>query len=435
MKIYTSTLTLFALALTLALTVALIAPVPPAYALTFTVNALDDLNDGACNAAHCSLREAILAANSAPSNDSIVFSVSGTILLGAALPGIPQDSALIIDGADNITIDGGSRVRVLSNSGDLTLRSLIVTNGAVVDDFGGGVLNEGTLTIENSTFSNNTASAVNAAAGGGAIYNSGSLTINAGYFNANKAVNTGNGTAEGGAIYSAGEFTEVSIHAGATFKNNQAAHHGGAIFNALGYMTVKDSLFDGNHSTQGGGGGIYDRNGAGVTLIHTTLEGNSAEFGGGMFSSAYRTDIRHSTFRNNSARSTDGGGVYTHSSGVLNISNSVLAHNAAKNGGGVFALGIANLTNTTLFGNSATVSGGGVHARSELNIQNTTITDSASGGDCTLGNGGRMREISSNNLIAGTGSDACGLMHGVDGNLIGLEPGSATFSSSPAHLP
>lgn len=406
MKIYTSTLTLFALALILALTVALIAPVPPAYALTFTVNALDDLNDGACNAAHCSLREAILAANSAPSNDSIVFSVSGTILLGAALPSIPQDSALIIDGAGKITIDGGSRVRVLSNSGDLTLRSLIVTNGAVVDDFGGG-----------------------------AIYNSGSLTINAGYFNSNKAVNTGNGTAEGGAIYSAGEFTEVSIHAGATFKNNQAAHHGGAIFNALGYMTVKDSLFDGNHSTQGGGGGIYDRNGAGVTLIHTTLEGNSAEFGGGMFSSAYRTDIRHSTFRNNSARSTDGGGVYTHSSSVLNISNSVLAHNAAKNGGGVFALGIANLTNTTLFGNSATVSGGGVHARSELNIQNTTITDSASGGDCTLGNGGRMREISSNNLIAGTGSDACGLMHGVDGNLIGLEPGSATFSSSPAHLP
>ena len=37
---------------------ALTVRVAPAHAATFTVNTADDVNDGACNASHCSLREA-----------------------------------------------------------------------------------------------------------------------------------------------------------------------------------------------------------------------------------------------------------------------------------------------------------------------------------------------------------------------------------------
>ena len=67
-----------------------------ANAATFVVNTTDDTSDGACDAAHCSLREAITAANAAPGQDVIEFSgiVSPyatspvTIALTAVLPTI-----------------------------------------------------------------------------------------------------------------------------------------------------------------------------------------------------------------------------------------------------------------------------------------------------------------------------------------------------------
>ena len=50
---------------------------PALAATTFTVNTIDDLDLGACTAAHCSLREAINAANASAGADSIVFNIAG----------------------------------------------------------------------------------------------------------------------------------------------------------------------------------------------------------------------------------------------------------------------------------------------------------------------------------------------------------------------
>src|SRR5438309_2935331 len=47
---------------------------PKALAATFTVNTADDHNDGVCNAADCTLREAINAANAC---DTISFNIPG----------------------------------------------------------------------------------------------------------------------------------------------------------------------------------------------------------------------------------------------------------------------------------------------------------------------------------------------------------------------
>jgi CSLREA domain-containing protein len=63
----------------------------PAYAATFTVTAADDANDGTCDAAHCSLREAISAANAASGKDLVTFAVGSgaiSIALTSALPEI-----------------------------------------------------------------------------------------------------------------------------------------------------------------------------------------------------------------------------------------------------------------------------------------------------------------------------------------------------------
>ena len=67
---------------------------------TFTVNTVDDADDGTCDVDHCSLREAITAANHAVDGGIIQFNIAGagphTIQPTTALPAI----------VDGITLDG-----------------------------------------------------------------------------------------------------------------------------------------------------------------------------------------------------------------------------------------------------------------------------------------------------------------------------------------
>jgi CSLREA domain-containing protein len=96
-------------------------PPLPAYAATFTVTSSDDANDGACDVAHCSLREAILAANAAAGKDLITFAVGSgaiTITPGTALPDIT--GAVTLDattqpgyaGAPLVELDGASALGI-----------------------------------------------------------------------------------------------------------------------------------------------------------------------------------------------------------------------------------------------------------------------------------------------------------------------------------
>jgi CSLREA domain-containing protein len=73
----------------------------PAYAATYTVNTTDDLDDGACTAEHCSLREAINEANANPGPDTILFGFPGA---GPHLLSIAGNLPVLVD--DETTIDG-----------------------------------------------------------------------------------------------------------------------------------------------------------------------------------------------------------------------------------------------------------------------------------------------------------------------------------------
>jgi CSLREA domain-containing protein len=73
---------------------------PTAHAAAFIVNVADDHNDGTCNGADCTLREAINAVNAGSGGDTISFNIAGggirTINLTSALPDITK----------TVTIDG-----------------------------------------------------------------------------------------------------------------------------------------------------------------------------------------------------------------------------------------------------------------------------------------------------------------------------------------
>jgi len=123
--------------ITRALVYACMIPVP-AEASTFEVNAADDLDDGSCDDSHCSLREAINAANANPGADSITFNIPGpgphVIMLTDLLT--ISDNQTYIDGSSQpgysgspiIVLDGGGTVcglRIASNNNTVAGLSFI----------------------------------------------------------------------------------------------------------------------------------------------------------------------------------------------------------------------------------------------------------------------------------------------------------------------
>ena len=77
-----------------------LAPPSPVHAATLTVTTLADEIVGGCDVSHCTLREAMIAAESNPGPDTIEFDVAGTITVSAALECLPQlnDDETTIDG-------------------------------------------------------------------------------------------------------------------------------------------------------------------------------------------------------------------------------------------------------------------------------------------------------------------------------------------------
>jgi CSLREA domain-containing protein len=103
---------------------------------TLTVNTNDDGNDGACNLAHCSLREAVLTSNSTPGQvETIAFQIGGggaqTISPGSALPLITD--AVNIDGTTQPGFGGVPLVELNgAGAGVVTAGLNIVASGSTV---------------------------------------------------------------------------------------------------------------------------------------------------------------------------------------------------------------------------------------------------------------------------------------------------------------
>ncbi|MDW8402578.1 NEW3 domain-containing protein, partial [Chloroflexus sp.] len=105
-------------ALLILLLASMIPAAKPALAASFVVNSLADTNDGACTTVPggCTLREAIVAANSNGVPDTITFSVSGTIYIqNTGLPPLTEGNTTIDGGSGNTVIISGEQLRTASN--------------------------------------------------------------------------------------------------------------------------------------------------------------------------------------------------------------------------------------------------------------------------------------------------------------------------------
>jgi hypothetical protein len=353
-------------------------------AATIVVNSLAD--PGAKGI--CALRDAITAANkmtktngcaAGTGNDTIQFSVTGAIYLASTLPQV-TDRRLTINGpaAPGITIDGGQKVQVMQVAlgATVNLGNLTIAHGnqnQLPGGDGGGIYNSGTLSVTNSTFSDNIAhlnASLEIGGFGGGIYNGGTLTITNSAF-------SGNGSdIRGGGIDNDGRLTVSN----STFSGNGSASAGGGIENGTGAtLTVTNSTFSDDSAI--GGGGVD--NGGTLTVTNSTFSGNS---GGGIYNGGTLT-VTNSVFSGNGYSSSNGGGILNNG-GTLSVTNSTFSDNIAVGavvgyggyGGGIYNDGVLIVTNSTFAGNvSASGLGGAIFNTDFASLKNTILASKSSG--------------------------------------------------------
>jgi CSLREA domain-containing protein len=138
-------------------------------------------------------------------------------------------------------------------------------------------------------------------------------------------------------------------------------------------LDITDSAIT-NNTTGSDGGGLFIVNSVTATVTRTTIAGNSAGRGAGVFVLGFDNSdnrgvlaLSHSTIENNTASST-GGGMHADTAFSVDIVDSVIAGNTASSGGGIHATNFSSqgtpfahlaVVRSTIALNSATGSAGG----------------------------------------------------------------------------
>jgi len=247
---------------------------------------------------------------------------------------------IAIDGGGLVTLSGGDTVRVfrVNDGATLDVRNLTLADGRTDGDWGGGIVNSGTLTLTNCTLSGNSAFI-----GGGGIANFGTLTVINSTFSGNTA-------------------------------SREYAGGGGGIYN-FGTLTLRDCTLSGNSATSGGGG---LSNGGIATLTNCTLSDNSASSGGGIGNSGTLA-LTDCTLSGNSAGAWAGGIT---NAGTATLTNCTLNGNSP---GGISNFDTLTLANCTLSGNS----GGIANLFGTATVTNCTLSEN---GRAILNAGDRYSE-------------------------------------------
>lgn len=251
---------------------------------TITVSSLSDSGDG-------SLRQAIADANN---SDIIDITATGEIQLDSQ---IDIDKNLTIFGPGfeetNISGQGSTRIFKIVAGNNVSISGMKLRNGVPSGD-GGCIFNEGNLFLED-------------------------LDID------------GCSAYKGGGIYSYSDsFTNLDIKRSIIQNNTASSEDGGGIYIKDGNLTIENSSII-NNTAASGGGGIYLTEPSATSLsrvINTTISGNSASIGGGLFANnGAGTDISFSTIANNTA-SGDNGGIKRSGDTTLRLKATILADNS-----------------------------------------------------------------------------------------------------------
>jgi LPXTG-site transpeptidase (sortase) family protein len=329
---------------------------------------------------------------------------AGTVLDGFTITGNITPNSHSACGA-GLYNDGGSP----------TLANLVFEYNEA--DRGGAIcnLNHSNPSLTNIIFDHNAATTL-----GGAIYNQNSdptltdVTIQICW-----------SLTDGGGIYndhSSPVLTDVMI------QNSQSVHDGGGMYNTDSNPVLTRVTFSQNYSSNYGGG-IFDTNSRPV-LTDVTFDSNGAENGGGIYNEAGSDAVLENvTFSLNNG--TNGAAMYNdHSRPVL--TNATFSGNIASLGAGMYNTNDSDptLVNVTFSGGFASTSGGGLYNEGSSSplLTNVLIANILYGGDCDQADGS-LDPASTHNLIEDE-THACGLIDGVSGNILGVDPNLAGLNDN-----
>jgi hypothetical protein len=206
---------------------------------------------------------------------AIDFRVTGTILLGSLLPDLAADVDITGPGADQLAVSGPGEfgypvgpLFTVDAGATVTMSGLTVANG--YNNAGpGGVLNHGTLTLEECTVADNTHDFGNPDNAGGGIFNDGTMTIRGSTVSGNRLAPSALGY--GGGIFNAAG--GVMVIDSSTVTQNTITHgYGGGVSND-GTLDVRFSTVTQNNAACGDGWGIANA-GPHLDLYDSIVAGN-----------------------------------------------------------------------------------------------------------------------------------------------------------------
>ena len=255
--------------------------------IPLTVNTLADDPSGPISG--YTLRDAITQADADTANQYVINFASGLqgpIDLTQALPDLANNITIQGPGASNLTVQRDPNAAQFSvftvDSGVSVSVSGMTISGGNSASYGGGIFNDGALTVTDCTFTSNSA------------------------------------TYDGGGIYTYGALTVTD----STFTNNSGTYYGGGIFTLSTTVSVSGSTFTSNSAPDGGGGGIANYFYSTLTLTNSTFTSNSAPDGGGIYNYSMAT-VTNCTVRGNTSQNA-GGGIYN--VGNLTLDNTIVAN-------------------------------------------------------------------------------------------------------------
>lgn len=378
--------------------------------------------------------------------------VSGTVIVRAG----SQVSENIVTGTGGFAGDGGG----IHNHAAMTITESDV-EGNTAAGRGGGVHNGGTLVVTGSRIAGNAANRDADSTfedyGGGGISNRGAVVLEGSTVEGNQAVSDGGGVLNfgdgvmeitgnsrlvrnaadrlGGGIHNGSlGGASVTVH-GSTVEDN-TAREGAGIYNRA-QLTLEDSRLADNIAVQHGGG-LLTAGGAAATAVMTatTVQGNAALNGGGVYIMADLT-IQEDTRIIENVAAGDGGGIYYHGSAISApassiLYNSMVENNTAERGGGIFFVfrsgssgGVVNFhvqAGSRVAGNTA-VEGGGIYQTQTFGsggnarmviaasvIEGNTATG-FSGGGGIMNEGGRITILANSLITNNTATNGGGIFN------------------------
>jgi hypothetical protein len=387
-----------------------------------------------------SLRYAIGGANS---GDTIMFLLPAGSTIALSTPiDIAGNVSLAGPGAASpVTISGGNTHQIFAITGNATISGLTLTQGkaATPSAPGGAIFNTGTLTLANDTIGASTSIVAvvkhpsartislvrrhphcsTTYAVGGALYNDGSLTITGTTFNANVVQSDVASCidAEGGAIYN--DIAGTLSSTGDTFTNNSAMI-GGAVYNGgYGQVSFTSDTFTANTGCNASSGcPTSGCTSAGCMSFAQGIGAAIADGGSGI-------TVVSSQFTNNVAGglsngSTGEGGALALTSGNPTVTGSVFSGNLAGGGAASCSSG----------------QGGAIAASVVLELDNDQFTNNQAIGDGTSYGGALANTLSTqgsndtfgSNVAVGSGSACSATSTGGGGAIYDIA--SLTFTNS-----